>query len=156
MVDKMRNWNAIDVVKERQEGGMKFYCVKNVWPEKLQQSAAVCVESPKFGPLQDSYSWNRAKSIVILIIRGERKPRSDAEQIVEMQKASVPMYLKLEQKTKKDMSKLDHRKPCSTRGIVNSLSNFELRRDQCLESGAESARTKRTKEVHDQHQNLLD
>jgi hypothetical protein len=156
MLDKMRDWNVMEIVKERQEKGIKLYCVKNVWPERLQQSAVVCVESPKFGPLQNSYSWNRAKSIVILIIRGERKPRTESEKVVEIQTARVLKHLKFEQKAKTESSKFDHRKICSDRGIANGVSNFEMKRVQCLESGAESARSKRTKEVHAQHKDLAD
>jgi hypothetical protein len=154
MISKMCEWNAKDVVDVRQERGIHFYIVKWPWSERLQQTAIVCVETPKFGPSQDSYSWNRAKAIVILIMRGERKPRTESEKIVDIQTACLQDYLKIEIKSKQETLKSNPRKTCSDR--PSGVSKFEILRCQSLEFDAETARSKRTKEVHTQYKNLID
>ena len=146
MLDTIRDWDIMDVIKECEERGLKYYTVRWEWPERLEQSANVCFEYRKFGPLKDmQLSWNRAKSIVIPIVRGERKPRTDSEKVVESQASRLQNYLKFEPKSATKVER--HRSSVTNRAVASGVSKFEMIRCQSLDSGAEKARSLRTHEV---------
>lgn len=149
MLDKMNDWDIMEIIKECHEQGTRFFIVNWNWPERLEKTANVCMESHRFGPLKElQLEWNRAKSIVMSIVRGERSPRTESERIVEAQGKKLQNYLKF---VPKSVSKGDQQHtPHADRPAISSIAKFEVMRCQSLDSGAEHARSMRTRAMHSQ------
>ena len=145
----------MDVIRDRQDQGIRFYTIKWNWPKRLQQTASVCIEEPRFGPLTDSQlTWNRAKSIIMPVLRGERKPRTESEKIVESHTAKLQTYLKFEPKS--SSRKSEARSSHADRTVASGVSRFEIIRCQSLDSGAEHARSLRTRDILSHFKNTDD